>query len=234
MKSRVQILGLIAMLILLGCGQLYSSSMIKKEYKQLSGIKFLVNNTSAKVVVSIGDKEEAIIETEEQNISKVLLNHIGNKLIIDIDANYFYTKHFVIYLTLKELKGVKIKGSGDFLLTGQIRSSDFTLIIEGSGDANIANIQSDKVTIALFGSGDLIVGGESRVFNAEISGSGDINAIKVKCKEANVKINGSGDCSIDPSESLYVKISGSGDVLIKNEPKTIKTSIAGSGDIRRY
>ncbi len=235
MKSRVQFLGLFAIIIFLGFScQLYSAGMIKKEIKQLNGIKYLVNNTLAKIVVSIGDKEEAIIETEDQNISKVELKQSGSKLIIDINANFFSTKHFVIYLTLKDLRGVKIKSSGDFLLTGQLRTSEFTLLIEGSGDANISNIQCDKVSIAISGSGDIVIGGECREFNAEIAGSGDLNANKVRCKEANIKISGSGDCAIDPIDAIYAKISGSGDVLIKNEPKIIKTHISGSGEIRRY
>lgn len=235
MKSRVHILGLLAILLILGfdCPQL-SAGMIKKETRQVNGAKYIINNTTAKIVFSQGSKDEAIIETEEQFLKSVQLNVSGNKLTIETENTNKFPKHLVVYITLKELKGVKIKGAGDLITTGQVKTSDFTLMIEGAGDANLTNIIGEKVTVAIFGSGDIVVAGECKVFNSEIAGSGDVNAIRMRTKEANVKITGCGDCSVDPSDAVYVKITGSGDVILKNEPKTIKTSISGSGDIRRY
>lgn len=235
MKSRVHILGIMIIIVFFGFNcQLFSAGMIKKETRQINGAKYIINCTTAKIVFSQGSKDEAIIETEDYFLKSVKLNVSGNKLTIETENTNKFPKHLVVYITLKELKGVKIKGSGDLITTGQVKTSDFTLMIEGSGDANLSNIIGDKVSVVIYGSGDISVAGECKVFNSEIAGSGDVNAIRMRTKEANVKITGAGDCAVDPSDAVYIKITGTGDVTLKNEPKTIKTSISGSGEIRRY
>jgi len=49
-----------------------------------------------------------------------------------------------------------------------------------------------------------------------------------------ITIPGSGDCEVNVSGSLEVSIAGSGDVKYKGNPDKVKSSIAGSGDVRSF
>jgi hypothetical protein len=208
------------------------SGIIKSQKRALSNVKYIVNDGSAKIVLSYGNTEEATIETDDNLIDHVKLENKGGKLYVTTDNVSFNSKRLVVYITLKELKGLKTRGSGNISTKGQIKSKDLMLLVEGSGDINIVNVISDKITVAVFGSGDVTLSGETKELNAEIAGSGDVKANLLEAKDAYVKIGGSGDVSLDAWNQLSVKISGSGDVTYVRNPRNLSTSISGSGDVR--
>ncbi len=210
------------------------SGVIKREKRNISGAKYLVNESSAKVILSSGQNEEVIVEADDNLINLINTYVKNNKLIISFANVSYRSRYMVIYVTMKDIKGIKSKGSGDIVSKGQIKSDNLTVLVEGSGDVNIANILANAVSVAVFGSGDVRIAGLTDILNAEIVGSGDIAANRLQTKDANVKIVGSGDCIIDTSNQALVQIIGSGDLILYREPKTIKRSIIGSGNIRLY
>ncbi len=224
---------ILTVLLALTAGNLEAKNVKRETITLDSKIKYIVNNTTAKIIASQGSKDEMNLEVDEDIFDKVKIKQEGNKVYISLESgNYYNIKRFNVFITLKEVKGIKTVGSGDILTTGQIKTNDFTLLIEGSGDARITNIISEKITIAIFGSGDVTAAGTTNEFNCEIQGTGDVNAIKVTAKNANVKISGNGDCAIDAIDSLAMQIFGSGDVYIKNSPLKLTSSIKGQGELK--
>lgn len=210
------------------------SGIIKREKRNISGAKYIVNESSAKVIISTGSNEEVIVEADDNLINLINTYVKNNKLIISFANVSYRSRYMVIYVTMKDINGIKVKGSGDIVSKGQIKTNDLTVLVEGSGDVNIANILANAVSVAVFGSGDVRIAGLAEILNAEIIGSGDIAANRLQTKDANVKIVGSGDCMLDTSNQAMVKIMGSGDLILYREPKIIKRSILGSGNIRIY
>jgi hypothetical protein len=50
-------------------------------------------------------------------------------------------------------------------------------------------------------------------------------------RTAEVDIDGSGEVEIAPQDALRAQIEGSGDIMLRSEPKNLDASIAGSGHI---
>lgn len=238
MKKYIYILTLIISSALLGnkaeARYIDGSGIIKKEKRNISGAKYLVNESQAKVVLTIGSDEEVIVEADDNLINLVNTYVRNNNLIVSMANVGYKTRYMVIYVTMKEIKGIKVKGSGDIISKGQIKADNITLLVEGSGDINIANILANAITVAVFGSGDVQIAGLAEKLNTEITGSGDVFAHSLRTKDSNIKIIGSGDCAINTTNIANVRIIGSGDVILYREPKTIRRSIAGSGSIRMY
>ena len=116
-----------------------------------------------------------------------------------------------INISVAELEGVEINGSGD-VVARKIDSEKFAMEINGSGDADLQ--------------------GKCGSVSYEINGSGDIDAKALKCVDADIEINGSGDAEISATGKLSAEINGSGDIVAFGAPRLNRFSSSGSGSIR--
>lgn len=108
-----------------------------------------------------------------------------------------------------------------------------TFKLYGSAKLHIADYDQPTLNISILGSGDVAATGKARSIDIEIAGSGNVDVADVDADEADVSIAGSGDVTIAPKRVADIEIAGSGDVDLLSNPETVKTDIAGSGDIRR-
>lgn len=120
-----------------------------------------------------------------------------------------------VYLTMPELTGVSMSGSGRTTVAGEFpHVSSFRASLSGSGQLEIR----DEI--------------DCRYLEANLSGSGKCRLRNLVSEEAEVRISGSGTVWLTALDLLKVRISGSGDVFYAGDPE-IDEKISGSGDIRR-
>lgn len=103
----------------------------------------------------------------------------------------------------------------------------------GSGDALITDLEGDRFSAHLQGSGDLHAKGQVKNLEVAIQGSGDFRATGLLADEARVNIMGSGDANIGPSSALNASVMGSGDVRYTGNPKVL-SSVMGSGSVEAF
>lgn len=115
------------------------------------------------------------------------------------------------YLTVKDLDGISVYGSGDVISSDFVTDSTIVITIDGSGDVKLA--------------------GEAKKQEITIQGSGDYSARDFKSSECIAKIFGSGDVTVNVTDSLDITIDGSGDISYAGSP-SVKQNINGSGDVK--
>ena len=120
-----------------------------------------------------------------------------------------------VYITLPMIDELSVAGAGSII-----------------GETDFTNVDDLEVSIA--GSGDITLNGSGEDLEVSVAGSGDIDLAGFKVDDCEVSIAGSGDCEVNVSGSLEVNIAGSGDVKYKGDPDKVKSSIAGSGDVRSF
>lgn len=125
---------------------------------------------------------------------------------------------------------VDLQGSGDVKLSA-LTTKSAHVEINGSGNVEIAPQDASRVDVTGEGSGDFEATGTTNDLTVSVEGSGDMKLGRLAASIVNVGIHGSGNVEVAPRDALKVEIAGSGDVTLRNEPKKIETSIAGSGDI---
>ncbi len=125
---------------------------------------------------------------------------------------------------------VDLQGSGEVKL-GALTTKSAHVQISGSGNVEVAPEDASRVDVVGDGSGDFEASGTTSNLTVTVEGSGDMKLGRLAAGIVNVGIHGSGNAEIDPRDALKVEIDGSGDVILRNEPRKIETSIAGSGDI---
>lgn len=127
---------------------------------------------------------------------------------------------------------MEIAGSGTFR-AGSVAIGELEMGIAGSGRAEFGQLNARTAEIGIAGSGTVIAKGVVENVKVDISGSGRADFGEVASKTADADISGHGDVAMAPSEVAKIRISGSGDVYLRSDPKDLDTKISGSGRIHR-
>lgn len=188
------------------------------------------------VQLTNGTEGKLILIGEENLLSYLITEVKGNTLEIHFEKgksiHMSLGKTLVVKVPFESLSGVSLAGSGEVRTEKTIKSDSFVTNLVGSGDIDLT-IQSDTIEAKIIGSGDLLLKGTAGTFKSKIIGSGDLRAFDLKVSQAETEVSGSGDAKIYCSESLFARVSGSGDIHFKGDPKKKDTKVSGSGDISK-
>jgi len=217
-----------------GWGAARGNGSVTYETREIRGVDSVQLTGSGKLYIKFGEQEKLVIEAEEnllEHIESEVVNGelvIGPKAAIDLRPRREINYH----LTVKELKGAKITGSGD-IYAPALDADDLFISIYGSGDVEIEEVVGQRLDAVIAGSGDIVIEkGYVDTQDIRITGSGSYRAEEIESVEADVFIGGSGSARLQAEEYLNVRITGSGNVRYGGDPK-IDTWVAGSGSVQR-
>ena len=217
-------------LIVINGKSVQGSGKIITEKRVVSEFNKIHLEGSGNVVLTQGEKQSLIIKTDDNIIPHIGIDVSGKKLAISHRRHHLRPTTFEVNITVKNMEGVAISGSGDISGKGRFVTDAFYAEISGSGDVDL-DVETGNLVSIISGSGSIHLSGKAEDYTLSISGSGKINAFDVEAKHVSVKISGSGDCRVYATESLEAMISGSGDVYYKGRPQ-INTRISGSGFLK--
>ena len=213
-----------------GNGKIVSKKMSTSDYDKVDVSGFL------DVDLVPGKEGNIDINGEENLLEFVTVEVVQHtlKIYIDKGKNIRPSKGKTIRITVpyESLDGVSLTGSGDVNSKGTIKTNIFEAKLTGSGDVKL-DVEAKSTTAAMTGSGDLTLQGKTQNFECRITGSGDLNASELVSNDVNAALSGSGDCKVNCSGNLVARVSGSGDVTYKGDPKKKDTKVSGSGSIQK-
>lgn len=205
-----------------------------RETRDVRDFDEVIMRLSGQVYIKQGNKNEVILEGDEDLLGRIETEVRGGRLSIGTKGRWSFRRsrsRLNVYITVKELKGVSVSGSGDIIGQTPFKSDDFTLSISGSGDIEL-ELDVKNVSAKISGSGNMELSGSAEYAKLGMSGSGKYLAEDLKVDDYEISISGSGRSSINAQENLDVRISGSGSVYYKGRP-SVNSSVAGSGKVRR-
>ncbi len=207
------------------------SGAIVKEERQVSGFNGIVFELSGNVYISQNGREALTLETDDNIIQHIKTEVKDGKLTIRSDKS-ISPKRFNVYISVKGLNDLTLSGSGNIYADTQINTSALELVLSGSGNITFPNLNSKETRAEISGSGNIEFNGIGENCIMEIDGSGNLNCFDYVTQNCNVKINGSGNAQINVKTGLNAQINGSGDVLYRGAPKSVKSEVNGSGKIK--
>ena len=193
---------------------------------------YLVGSMDVELVAG---KEGQIKVEAESNLMEHIITEVKNgalKISPADKVNLQPSRNKSIKLTVpfKDIRGVKLTGSGDLWNSDPIRGNSFETSLTGSGNLNL-NLDVDALESHITGSGDTMLSGKSNYFECKVTGSGDFQAFDLKAEEVKATVMGSGDVEVFTSVSLDARIFGSGDIHYEGNPEKQNFKTMGSGDI---
>lgn len=172
----------------------------------------------------------AVFEATDQQAGWVLFDNNGRgKLSIQSDADYPRGEtlpHITVYSSSLE----KVMNSGDSLVkVNNLPAADsFKAILIGNGRLSVPGVEASKVEASIHsGNGQLTIEGRCTDAKLHLIGTGTILADRLAAVKIKATVVGTGYIGCDPSEAITVMGAGSGKVLYRQAPPTIKSRGVG-------
>jgi hypothetical protein len=184
--------------VCLGAKRVRGSGKLVTEKRRVKGITEVELATIGRLYIEVGDKEELIIEAED-NILQYLETYVtGDMLKIKMQrrVNLKPKKPVRYYLTVKKLEKI---------------------VISSAGDVEAPDLKADRFTIKSSSAGDLEMGDlDANSLDIHMSSAGDVNIGDVNAEKAEISVTSAGDLEMENVEvnSLDVRMSSAGDVSI--------------------
>lgn len=193
-----------------GHGQVvHGSGKAKTEARKVGKFTHIAVKGATDCDVTVGKTQSVEITADDNLLSLVTTELVGETLVISTKGSSSSRLGIKAKITVPELNGLDISGSGDSSIRG-IKSKTFFVSISGSGDVRAA-------------------GGADNV-SASIAGSGNVDLAGLKARVGDISITGSGDVKVSASEKLNATIAGSGNVTYFGNPK-VRRTVMGSGEV---
>lgn len=173
-------------------------------------------------------------EIDENLQNNVDIKVRNNKLSIGMKGRISNMPKFRVYTNSPQLYEIKITGSSNTTVKKITNSTEFNIKISGSGKVKAEKLKCNHVNVNISGSGGTTLNGKTYSNKINISGSGNVNAYDLKTKNSICKISGSGSAKIHVTDHLESRISGSGVIHYKGNPKTVNNKISGSGRLKKH
>jgi hypothetical protein len=234
--------------VLQGSGDVVTEERPVSDFDRVSlagiGDVFITQGEETSLTVEASDNLIEYIETEVRN----------GTLVLDFtdEAKRGYTQHLdpiTFTLGMRDVSGLDISGAGDIFVE-TLDTEQMELVISGAGDIVIGSLDANTLAVHLHGAGDVVVdaldaeelavhlngagdvslAGRVVEQDVHVNGAGDYVAAELESRTATVAVNGVGEAIVWATESLDVRIPGTGDVEFRGDPQ-VSYDISGLGDL---
>lgn len=210
------------------------NGVYKKETREVGSFSGIATSGSWAVMLAYGNSNSIEIEGDENLLEYIETKVENGKLHIRAkkNGNIRSKNKIVVYVSISQIKGLYVSGSGDIIGKGKFSNAGTTNIgVSGSGNIKLDFDRFDGIDASVSGSGGIILKGTSNAIDARISGSGNINCKEVVSDDVTASISGSGNIRVQANTSIDARIAGSGSVFYTGGAKNVRTHKAGSGRI---
>ena len=192
------------------------SGTTKTEVREVGDFSKVELQSIGNLTIKQGDKESLTIKADD-NLLQYITSDVENdtlKIGMKPNINAVPTSSIEYELVVKSLTSVKLTGFGN-ITADELSGNDIEMVLSGSGDINVANVDAKSMTMKL-------------------TGFGNINTNEVKSDDASVELTGSGDITIGTfaADSLDLTISGFGNATISGTATDQKFRLTGSGNFK--
>ncbi len=196
----------LAALALAGCGD---DGPRTSQTRDVAAFSRIENRSSVDVRLRVGAPQRVLVLAGEKVIDDVSTEVRDGTLKVDFDHSGWGGDDVEVEATVPELTGIDASGSGDIDADG-IDAAAFELLSKGSSDIALAGTAA-RLLVSLDGSGDAdladLAAREARV---AARGSGDLDVRAGERLE--VAVDGSGDVRYYGEPSVTPRVDGSGDL----------------------
>jgi predicted small secreted protein len=211
-RLRIVLVLLVVVLSLAACSVIRGSGQISSESRQVSGFSKVELTGNGELTIEQTGAESLTISAEENLLPRVSSEVSGDTLVLGPKtiAKIFPTRPIKYALTVKDLTGLEVSGSGS---------------------ANVSKLATTSLSSKISGSGQITANGTADDQELDISGSGRYQAEQLISKTVKVTISGSGSADVHATELLDIQMSGSGALTYTGNPPQVTQEISGSGKV---
>jgi hypothetical protein len=211
----------------------------QKETRAVDTFTKISFRVPGKLYLKQGSEQKVELEGNSDILEKIETKVSAGRLTIGRENenwkywNWERDDKIVVYITMKDIEGLSVSGSGDLIGEGRLKTNDLSLNVSGSGSLALDADASGLLTADVSGSGRLTFAGTCKNIESKVSGSGKVELNITSADRAEVGISGSGKIiAKGNAKEIRANISGSGEVLASElQVDRCEVKISGSGDV---
>jgi hypothetical protein len=191
---------------------------------------------SARVVLKQGSPQSVAVEGSKEDLADFETEVQGGQLRLKFrnqEGRQFNNKNHgpvTVYVTAPALKALRVGGSGKLEVSGPLQADDMALVLSGSGDLAVPQLQARQLQTSVSGAGTVMVGGTAVSNDIRLSGSGQVKAHDLKTETSRARLSGSGDAHVYASRAAEGSTSGSGSLYVAGGAQ-LSSNTRGSGRV---
>src|SRR5882757_4241891 len=149
---------LITLLLLLVSGFAFAQT---KETRNVGTFTKIAFRIPGKLILKQGSPQSVVLEGDKEVLEKIETDVEGNKLVIGRESKWGMdwswgkddSRHITAYVTVKDIEGLSVSGSGELVSEGKITSRSLDLSVSGSGQLHIDASVENELDASVSGSG---------------------------------------------------------------------------------
>ena len=186
------------------------SGRVASEARPITDVREVVLSGFGRLVIAQGNRP-ALVVTADDNLLPLITTHAsGRRLTVATGAAMQPRRDIVIHLTVRDLDEV---------------------VISGSGEVEIANIDTEWLRVVMSGSGTAVATGFAVEQRVLISGDGHYFGENLESRVARVEVSGDGYAVVWVRDVLDALVSGTGLIEFYGRP-AVRQTVSGLGAVR--
>lgn len=216
-------------------GKIIGNKIIEQKDFNIKNFNKLYVSNSFNIVLTQGDEEKLILETDQNLIQYIEVKVLNNNLIIRMNDNYEYNyTKMNLYLNFKFLENIDISGACEITTKGKnyIKFNDLSIDCSGATKIDL-NLECNNLEIDCSGATEINLNGKADKFKIDCSGASEIDAKKLESKYCILDASGASTVTVFAIESLNAETSGASSIIYYGNPKIINIDSSGTSDIEK-
>ena len=185
------------------------------------------------LIIRQGERTDVVAEARNDEMLESILTEVeGSTLKIYSKQKTFKPGPRKVYVTIRNIDGIKATGGSDITAESVIKVSTLEIGAHGGSDIQM-EIKADELQCKISGGSDADLKGEVKRFIAVASGGSDIRARELITESCDLEVSGGSDANITVNSELNVQASGGSDVDYYGDAKVKNINASGGSDVRR-
>ncbi|WP_282081331.1 head GIN domain-containing protein [Aquimarina algiphila] len=207
---------------------------VTKEERAISSFNELIVKGVYNVYLAQGQKESVTVEADENLQQVVTVKNQGNTLVLGWKKGMNVKKKtkMNVYITLKDLKRLKVTGVGNVKTASELSLTELDLKVSGVGNTSL-KLNCNKLEGEISMVGNLTLEGKVGEMKLDNNGTGALRAYNLIAQKLEVNNSGIGKVEVNAEEEISITSSGIGSVYYKGNAKTTKLDHKGIGKIKK-
>ena len=204
-----------------------------KETRQVDNFSKINVSSGIDLIIRQGDITDVVAEARNDEMLESILTEVeGSTLKIYSKLKMFKPGPRKVYVTFRNIDGIKVTGGSDITAESVINVSSLDIGAHGGSDVSM-EIKAGELQCKISGGSDADLKGEAKKFIAVASGGSDIRARELITESSDIEVSGGSDADITVNSELNVQASGGSDVTYYGDASIKNINASGGSDVRR-
>jgi hypothetical protein len=212
-----------------GCSVFADPGPDTTQDRTVAGVTSIRLETSGDLSVGPGDSPRLTVTAGSEVIDRLTSDVVDGVLVLGMDGRVPSLGDVQYFLTLPRLDGLVVDGSGD-VEVATVPTDALSIEVTGAGDVEVSGVAVQQLRVALSGSGNVESEGSAAVQEVLVEGAGDYDGSSLDSRQATVTVSGSGDADVRVTGELTAVVTGSGDIEYTGGAQ-VSSTVEGSGEV---